>query len=82
MRAQFMDYIKNHMWELYQLLDNPTAIAGRVEYLLAEDRFMCPSNGYEVFIHPLPVTQQELPIMTDSDLDAVYIIPVPHATNC
>jgi len=43
---------------------------------------MCPSNGDEVCIPPLPVAQPGLPIMTDYDLDAAYIIPVPRASDC
>jgi len=43
---------------------------------------MCPSNGYEVCIRPLPVTQPGLPITTDYELDAAYIIPVPRASDC
>jgi len=61
---------------------DPTAIARRVEYLLEDDRFMCPSNGYEVCIPPSPVAQPGLPITTDYDLDAAYIIPVPRASDC
>ena len=59
MRAQFVHYIKNHIRELYGLLGDPTAIARRVEYLLEDDRFMCPSNGYEVCIRPSPVANQD-----------------------
>ncbi|PUU72974.1 hypothetical protein B9Z19DRAFT_1069350, partial [Tuber borchii] len=33
--------------KLYELGGDPTAIARRVEYLLEEDRFICPSDGYE-----------------------------------
>ena len=77
-----MHYIKNHIRELYGLRGNPTAIACRVEYLLEDDRFMCPSNGYEVCIRPLPVAQPGLPITTDYDLDGAYIIPVPCASDC
>jgi len=81
-RVQFFHYIKNHIRELYRLLGDPTAIAPRVQYLLEDDRFMCPSNGYEVCIHPSPIAQPGLPITTDYDLDAAYIIPVPRASDC
>ena len=82
MRAQFVPYIKNHIRELYGLPGDPTAIACRVEYLLEDDRFMCPSYWYEVCICPSPVAQSGLPIMTDYHLDAAYIIPVPSASDC
>jgi len=81
-RAQFVHYIKNHIRELYGLRGDPTAIARRVEYLLEDDRFMCPANRYEVSIRPSPVAQPGLPITTDYDLDAAYIIPVPRASDC
>ena len=81
-RAQFVHYIKNHIRELYGLPGDPTAIARRVEYLLEDDRFMCPSNVYEVCIRPSPVAQPGLPITTDYDLNAAYIIPVPGASDC
>jgi len=82
MRAQFVYYIKNHIRELYGLPGDPTAIARSVEYLLTDARFMCPSNGYEVGIRPSPVAQPGLPITTDYDLDAAYIIAVPRASDC
>ena len=81
-RVQFVHYIKNHKRELYGLPGYPTAIARRVESLLEDDRFMCPANGYEVCIRPSPVAQPGLPITTDYDLDAAYIIPVPCASDC
>jgi len=40
--AQFVHYMKNHIWQLYGLPDNPTVIARGVEYLLENDRFRCP----------------------------------------
>jgi len=82
MRAQFFHYIKNHIRELYGLLGDPTAIARRVEYLHEDDRFMCPSNGYEVCISPSGVGRPGLPILADYDLDVAYIIPVPRASDC
>jgi len=57
-------------------------MACRVEYLLEDDRFMCPSNGYEVCIPRSPVAQPGLPIKTDDDLDEAYIIPLPRAAHC
>jgi len=81
-RAQFVHYIKNHIRELYGLPGDPTAIARRVEYLLKDNRFMCPSNVYDVCIRPAPVAQPGLPIMNDYDLDAAYIIPAPRASDC
>jgi len=54
MRGQFVHYIKHHIQQLYILLDDPTAIAPRVEYLLKPDRCMYPSNEYEVCSHPSP----------------------------
>ena len=81
MRAQIVHYIKNHMWELYRLPRDSTAIARTVEFLLEDDRFMCPSNGYAVCIRPSPVAQPGLPITTDYDQDAAYIIPVPRALD-
>ena len=43
--ARLVYYIKNHIRELYEIPGAPTAIARRVEHLLENDRFMCPSNG-------------------------------------
>ena len=68
--------------ELYGLPGDPTAIDRTVEYLLGDDRFMCPSKGYEVCIRQSPVAQPGLPITSDYDLDAAYIIPVPRASGC
>ena len=81
MRAQFVHYIKDHIRELYGLPGDPTAIAPTVKYLVEDDRFMCPSNGYEVCIRLSPSAQPGLPIMTDYDLDAAYIIPAPRASD-
>ena len=61
---------------------DPTASARRVEYLLEDDWFMCPSNRYEVCIQPSPVAQPGFPITTDYGRDASYIIPVPRASDC
>jgi len=70
-----------HIRELYGLQGDPTALARRVEYILEDDRFMCPSKGYEVCIRPSPVAQPGLPITTDYNLDAAYIIPVPRSSD-
>ena len=43
---------------------------------------MCPSNVYEVCIRLSPVAQPGLPITTNYDLDAAYIIPVPRTSDC
>jgi len=67
---------KNQIWELYILPGDPTPIACGVKYLLEEDRFMCPSNWYEVCIRLSPFAQLRLGITTDYDLDAPCIIPV------
>ena len=50
MQGHFVYHIKNNIKQLYELADDPTAIACRVEYLLKDDRFMCPEYGYEVRI--------------------------------
>jgi len=60
-QAQFVNYIKNYIRELYGLLGDATAIARRVKYLLEDDRFMCPGNGYEMCIRQSPVTRRPLP---------------------
>ena len=40
--------------ELYKLnIEDPTACARRVEYLLEEDRFIYPPGSYEVFFSQL-----------------------------
>jgi len=40
---------KKAITELYKLkIENPTACPGRVEYLLVEDRFICPPGSYEI----------------------------------
>jgi len=80
--TQFVHYIKNHIRELYGLLGDPSAIARRVEYLLEDHRFMYPSNVYEVCIRPSPVAQPGLPITTNYNLGAAYIIRVPRASDC
>ena len=48
MRAQFLYHVKHSIRQLYDLLDTPTAIARRVDYLLERDRFMYLPHGYEV----------------------------------
>lgn len=53
MRGHFVYHIKGNIKKLYELPGDPTAIARRVEYLLEDDRFMCPPYGYEVRIHGL-----------------------------
>jgi len=64
------------------LLGDPIALAGRLKYLLEDDPFIWASNGYEVCIRPLPVAQPGLPITSDFDLNAAYIIPVVRASDC
>jgi len=42
-RSQYLHTAKKAIPELYKLnIQYPTACAPRVEYLLAEDRFICP----------------------------------------
>ena len=53
MRGHFVYHIKGNIKKSYELPGDPTAIAGRVEYLLVDDRFMCPQYGHEVGIHQL-----------------------------
>lgn len=43
-----MFYIKQNITQMYDLPDDPAAIARKVDYLLEPDRFMCPPRGYEV----------------------------------
>ena len=48
-RFQYLHTVKKAITELYKLnSEDPTACAGRVEYLLEEDRFICPPGSYEV----------------------------------
>jgi len=48
-RSQYLHTAKNAIPELYKLnIENPTAYTQRVEYLRAEDRFICPPGTYEV----------------------------------
>jgi len=48
-RSQYLQTAKKAITELYKLnIEDPTAYARRVEYLLAEDRFICPPGSYEV----------------------------------
>jgi len=47
--SQYLHTTKKAIRELYKLnIEDPTAYAPRVEYLLAEDRFICPPGSYEV----------------------------------
>jgi len=49
-RSQYLHTAKKAITELYKLnIEDPTAWARRVEYLLAKDRFICPPGSYEVF---------------------------------
>ena len=50
-RSQYLHTVnlKKAITELYKLnIKNPTACARRVEYLVEEDRFICPPGSYEV----------------------------------
>jgi len=48
-RSPYLHTAKKAITELYKLnIEDPTACARRVEYLLAEDRFICPPGSYEV----------------------------------
>ncbi|PUU83746.1 hypothetical protein B9Z19DRAFT_1060675 [Tuber borchii] len=47
-RSQFVSHVKDDIRKLYDLPEDPTAIARKVDYLLEKDRFMCSPNGYEV----------------------------------
>jgi len=48
-RSQYLHAAKKAITELYKFnIEDPTACARRVEYLLAEDRFICPPGSYEV----------------------------------
>jgi len=47
-RSQFVSHVKDEIGKKYDLPEDPTAIARRVDYLLEKDRFMCSPNGYEV----------------------------------
>jgi len=48
-RSQYLHTAKKAITELYKLnIEDPTACAQRVEYLLAEDRLICPPGSYEV----------------------------------
>jgi len=49
-RSQYLHTAKKAITELYKLnSEDPTAWARSVEYLLAEDRFICPPGIYEVY---------------------------------
>jgi len=48
-RSQYLHTVKKARTEIYKLnSEDATACAGRVEYLLEEDRFICPPGSYEV----------------------------------
>ena len=48
-RSQYVQTVKKALTELYKLnSEDPTACARRVEYLLEEDRFICPPGSYKV----------------------------------
>jgi len=48
-QSQYLHTVKRAITELYKLnSEDPTACARRVEYLLEEDRFICPPGSYEV----------------------------------
>jgi len=48
-RSPYLHTAKKAITELYKLnIEDPTACARRVEYLLAEDRFICPPGSNEV----------------------------------
>jgi len=48
-RSQYLHTAMKAITELYKLnIEYPTACARRVEYLLAEDRFICLPDSYEV----------------------------------
>jgi len=48
-RSQYLYTAKKGITELYKLnIEDPRACAQRVEYLLAEDRFICTPGSYEV----------------------------------
>jgi len=53
-RSQYLHTVKKAITELYKLnSENPTACARRVEYLLEEDRFICPPGSYKVSVSHL-----------------------------
>jgi len=56
-------------------------MACRVEYLLGKVDFICPANRDELCIGLSPITQPGLLITNDKDLNAAYIIPVPHTSD-
>jgi len=48
-QSQYLHTVKKAITELYKLnSEDPTACVQRVEYLLEEDRFICPPGSYEV----------------------------------
>jgi len=50
-RSQYLHPAKKAITELYMLdIEDPTACARRVEYLLTEDRFICPLGSCGISI--------------------------------
>jgi len=48
-RSQYLHTVKKAITELYKPnSEDPTTCARRVEYLLEEDRFICPPGSYEI----------------------------------
>jgi len=48
-RSQYLHTARKAITELYKLnIEDPTACAGRVEYLLEEDRFIYLPGSYQV----------------------------------
>jgi len=48
-RSQYLHTVKKAITELYKLnSEDPPACARKVEYLLEEDRFICPTDSYEL----------------------------------
>jgi len=49
-RSQLVFHVKDQIGNLYDLPEDATAIACRVDNLLERDRFMCSPTGYEVSV--------------------------------
>jgi len=50
-RSQYLHTAKKAITERYKLnIEDSTACARRVEYVLVEDRFICPPGSYKVSI--------------------------------
>jgi len=48
-RSQYLHTAKKAITELYKLnIEDPTTCARGMEYVLAEDTFICPPGSYEV----------------------------------